>query len=723
MPEELLDFAGRYRAALDARGLVDFPTLLQLAADVARSGADGGGRYDHVLADDFEAATGGAANLLRSVAAGAGSTVVAGNPAAAVGSQQGADPRHLLEFAAAATRIDLPVRLRDEPVATLICTHHPALEPEAVARELRRAADAGVSWSRMAVLVRRPATRARAIGRALGRAGIPAAVGPAAVTEEPIVAALLDLLRWAGGDDGAGGRLAASALSGLAPAEVDRVRRHAREAGHPVGDEPSMGALRAIRDELAARAATDDVATLAHRAFRRTLADLVADAGGPEGPTDPESGRALDAAVAFLADLDAFVADHADARLADFLASLEAPGADLDPWRWGARAGGIEGVDAVEVSSLAAAAGREWDVVVVAGCVEGELPRWPRSAGLFDDPVPGLERLVDALAEERRLFGLAAGAATQRLIATAGPEPGQLRSRFVAGWSEVEAEAEAGSEVGAEAEVGPALLAESPGGAPVWPDGVLTLSASQLTTYADCPLKYAFSYALRIRDEGNVWASMGSLFHAIVAEFLRPDPEVTDRSRERLLRIANEQWTDEVALYRPQRDEVRRLLSEMLDRWYESEIEPSGGPDVVAVEHRFRIDVGPHVVSGSIDRVDRVADGIEIVDYKTGKSMLKPEEAADDLQLAVYHLAASRDPELAAFGPARRLRLRYVRTGQDREQPVAADHAGQTEARVLALADQIVSEAFVPSLEADCDHCHFHRLCPLQPAGREVGAP
>jgi RecB family exonuclease len=297
-------------------------------------------------------------------------------------------------------------------------------------------------------------------------------------------------------------------------------------------------------------------------------------------------------------------------------------------------------------------------------------------------------------------------------------------SRFVADWPAVEAAPRDGSPARPGAPVGSAgcaPLVETAGAAPVWPGGQLSLSATKLTTYADCPLKFAISYALRVRDAGSVWASLGSLFHEVAAEFLDPAGEA-DRSRDRLRRIAEEHWSDDIAPYRPQREEIRRDLYEMLEAWHELEFGPGTGPDVVAVEHRFAIDVADHKVSGSIDRIDRILGGLQIIDYKTGKHPVSAEEVVDDLQLAVYHLAAAREPELAALGPALRLMLRYVRAGEDREQPVTADHAERTEARIAEAAAAIVAEEFGPALGADCEHCDFHRLCPLQREGREVGA-
>jgi hypothetical protein len=94
---------------------------------------------------------------------------------------------------------------------------------------------------------------------------------------------------------------------------------------------------------------------------------------------------------------------------------------------------------------------------------------------------------------------------------------------------------------------------------------------------------------------------------------------------------------------------------------------------------------------------------------------------ADDLQLAVYHLDATLDPALAVFGPPRQLELRYLRSMHVYQQPIRAGHAQATVARVLEAAEHIRQERFEPSVDAACRNCSFHRLCPLQREGREVG--
>ncbi|MDQ4069868.1 MAG: PD-(D/E)XK nuclease family protein, partial [Actinomycetota bacterium] len=461
-----------------------------------------------------------------------------------------------------------------------------------------------------------------------------------------------------------------------------------------------------LRDEVAARMGTATPADLAFLVWERGLGHLVAGAQGDHA--------SLDAVVAFLDGLERRADDDPSERLPDLLAGLDEDGEEEpDPWRaetWG------RGPEAVTVTSIAAAAGREWHTVVVAACVEGELPHIRGRASLFDPAPPSpAERRQRSLAEERRLFQTAVTRATGRVVATAAPDPGVLLSRFVEGWT---ARAPRPPEFR-----GPALQPRrrTENDVAVFPDGQLVLSATQLDTYDDCPLRYAYEYGLRAREEAGAAAALGSLVHEVLAEFLSPG-RPGERTGQALLALAAERWRDDIARYRPQVEECRRDFFSMLEGWWEAE--GAHGPDVLKTEHQFDIALGDLRLKGAIDRVDRAADGegIRIVDYKTGRKEPSPDELPDDLQLAVYHLAATRDAELAALGPPRQLQLLYLRSMAQYEQPIVAGHAEATEARVMATAADIREERFEPSVEASCRTCAFHRLCPLQWEGREVGA-
>ena len=665
---ELDRFARRYESVLAERGELDPARLLAAATALA---ADVPGRYAHVLVDDHDGAVPTLQRLLGAVAGGAGVAAVSPRP-----------------LPWPAVEVELTEGFRHPAARVLVTCRHPSTEPEAVAGELlaAHAGEDGVAWSSMAVLVRNPGRQGRSIARALSRHGIPVAEGPGlgVGTGDPAVAAIVDVLRWATGDEGAPRRLEVSPLSVL-------------------GEED----LTALRDEVAARAASDTPDALAFTVWERGLGHLVGGATGDDA--------SLDAVVAFLDRLERRAERDPSERVPELLSALDDGDVTPDPWRTSAGAGDPA---AVTITSISAAAGREWHTVVVAGCVEGQLPRIPGRAPLFDPaPVSPAERRQASLTEERLLFQTACSRATARLIATAAPEPGVLLSRFVEAWTPQDSRPPAFH--------GPAPttrpLTENP--VAVFPDGRLVLSASQLATYDDCPLRYAYQYGLRVRDDAGAPAELGSLVHEVLAEFLRPDRS-GERTQEALLAIAADRWRDDIARYRPQIEECRRDFYSMLDTWWAAEGEGIDAVDVLHVERRFEIEVGDVHLVGAIDRIDRTADGegLRIVDYKTGRHEPRPDAMPDDLQLAVYHLAASRDPLIAAMGPPRQLELVYVRTMNTYEQPILTGHAEATEARVLAAATHIRQERFEPSVDASCRNCTFHRLCPMQREGREVGA-
>ncbi len=678
---ELAGFAQRYVEHLASRGQTDRAGLLAAAAAQAAPDA-----YDHILIDDHDGHDPGLGPLLAGLSGPTHDVTVV---------PTGVDDP--LPWPTVDVALTHPFR-RPAPPALVIC-RHPSTEAEAVAGELLGARAAGLAWSDMAVLLRRPQSHGRRLARALGRHRIPVAAGPglAARAHDSAVTAIIDLLRWVAAPDDVtyAERLLASPMAAL-----------------------GADGLVALRDDLVVQAATPTAtpAELAFVAWERGLGHL--------GAGSRRDDAAVDAIVAFLDRLQRQGDDNPAQRLPALLTFVDEGAMAPDTWRVSAA---MADHDAVTVTSIAAAAGREWHTVVLPGCVEGELPRISGRAPLFDpDLLDGAhtvaspaERRRRSLAAERRLFARAASRATGRLVATAAPQPGVLLSRFVEGWTEQPAQ------LPTVAGPAPVRLAPTQGTAEVFPDGRLVLSASQLATYHDCPLRYAYQYGLRVRDAAGVPAALGSLVHEVLAEFLSPDrpADAPPRSRVALLGLATERWTDDIARYRPQVEECRRDYFQMLENWWAAEGDGPGAPGVLAVERRFDVEVGDLRLVGAIDRIDRAADGqgIRIVDYKTGRSEPRADAMPDDLQLAIYHLAATRDPELVALGPPQELRLLYLRSMHTHEQPIVTDHAESTEMRVAAAADDIRAERFEPAVDASCRNCSFHRLCPLQPQGREAG--
>ncbi|HEX8771334.1 MAG TPA: PD-(D/E)XK nuclease family protein, partial [Acidimicrobiales bacterium] len=702
----LSGFATRYRAALEVAGNLDFSGLMVRATklfDDPMVRAQEDGRYAHVLVDDFDDVTAVEARLVAQLAGlGATVTVTGDRP---------------VEIASAPMfQLNLTQQFRHPVAPRLVVCNHPAVEAEAIAGEVLAARAQGLDWSDVAVLVRSAGSRWGAVVRALARHEVPVDSARLDSGHEPVVRAIVDVLRWVDGDPGALDRLLVSPVAALDSSVVRDIRRLAVSDGAGLEDDPRLAHLVSLKNDLTEMVSVATPAELAFEVWTRTLGHLADDAG------ESERQFSLDQIVAFIDGLQRRAERRPAERLSEFLtvtAGRIAGG--------GSRAAPSADRHGVTVTSIHSAAGREWHTVIIAGCLEGELPRIRSRVGLFDPlllraggPPGASDRRQLALTAERKVFDSACGRATGQVIGMVAAEPGVLTSRFVESWTP--------SEPRLVRPNGGATISCLPtsSSTPACSDGHLHLSASQLSLYDDCPLRYAYQYVLGARSEAGVPAALGTLVHEVLAEFLNPDDaEAGDLSHDRLLAIADRRWRDDIAPYGPQVEEVRRDYYSMLNEWWKVEGGDSPiAPHVLAVERTFEIEVGPHTVTGSIDRIDRANDayGVRVVDYKTGRTKPNLAEVADNIQLAVYHLAATRDPSLVAMGPPKELRLLYLRDLHAYEQEVTPDHATTTEKRILTTADLILAEQFTPSVDADCRTCPFHRLCPLQDEGCQVVA-
>ncbi|MGW6334570.1 PD-(D/E)XK nuclease family protein [Nocardia rhamnosiphila] len=490
--------------------------------------------------------------------------------------------------------------------------------------------------------------------------------------DRPSVEVLRELLLGAGDD-----RIVAGLTEvEIAPLEraaraLDRARRVRREGG---GLEDVLWAL-----------------WTGSRLERRWLAQ--SRRGGAAGM---QADRDLDAAVALFDAAAAYTDRLPGATIEGFVEYLLQQQIPQD------RAVRTQREEAVDLLSAHAAAGREWEVVAVAGVQEGIWPD-PRPRGTLlhtedlVDEVAGItervSRAAPVLAEERRLLFVACSRARRSLLVTAvesvtgerdlvpsrflsellggdtGGEPGALPvaepgrvlalHALIAELRAVVCDPGAGDERRRRAarQLARLALAGIPGTAPddwygvpglsstetLWDDDApIALSPSTVELLRTCPLRWALE-----RNGGsdgeNPYAVKGTLVHTLVQALAGRVP--LDQVRAELARS----WSGidpETSWY--SRQELRRTEA-MLDafvawvRTTRGELTQAGIEVPVDCVLPAPGDDTPEVrIRGRIDRLERDAAGrFVIVDVKTGKNPVSEADAAQHAQLATYQVAAA----------------------------------------------------------------------------------
>jgi RecB family exonuclease len=250
------------------------------------------------------------------------------------------------------------------------------------------------------------------------------------------------------------------------------------------------------------------------------------------------------------------------------------------------------------------------------------------------------------------------------------------------------------------------------------PARLFTCTPSKLVAYEECPRRYRFTYLDRpTPPKGPPWAhnSLGASVHtALRAWFDLPPAKRTPAMVDPLLRAT---WVHDG--YRDEEQEkqaygrARQWLLSYLDG-----LDPAFEP--LAVERTVGAKTATLALSGRVDRIDDIDGELVIVDYKTGRTGLGPDDARASRALALYAFAAAR----LFRRPCHRVELHHLPTAT----VAAHDHTDESIARHVRRAEQTAAdavaaekavaagadpdEAFPTQPGGICGWCDFRRACP-----------
>ncbi len=683
-------------------------------------------------------------------------------------------------------------------------------EAAIVADTLRRAhLIEGVPWHRMAILVRSAKRQVPLLRRALTNAGVPTMIAgdEVPIAQEPGVRPLLTVLKVALDpallDENVAEELLTGPLGGTDMIGVRRLRRALKIAENEAseqGEARSSGELlvAAVRDARELTRIEPHVALPAERVARLlgvaresvgsggTAEDLLwavweaaglasrwSDLAMSVGPRGAQADRDLDAVVALFDQAAKFVDRMPKAGpevFVDDLAAQEIPGDTL--------AERAPDGDAVRVLTAHRAKGLEWDVVVVAGVQEGVWPDLRLRGSLL-----GVEDLVETvegaepnaaslvsklLAEERRLFYVAATRARRRLVVTAvgGEDTDERPSRFLSELTPGEVEtatvddrarwlnmsalvadlrsavtdptkpakvrrkaarqlarlAAAGVQ-GAHPNDWYALTPMTDDRPLSWPEGVVSISPSAVESFTKCGLRWLLETAVGAAGTSTA-QGLGNVIHAL-AVLAATDLPSEDLLGERLDQVWHELDFGGAWYNRKQRQVAEQMIGKFL-RWHKE-----NPRELVALEESFTAVISEGVqIKGRVDRVERDSDNrAVIIDLKTGGSKPKAGELDRHPQLGVYQLAAL----LGAFArhgmtePGGAVLVQLGKAGGkndalEQRQGALADDAnpGWAADLVDTVATGMSGPFFQAKVNDGCRTCAARSSCPVNDNGGQV---
>lgn len=767
-------------------------------------------RFTTILVDEYQESDPAQRKLLRELAGS--DLVLCADGDSAVGRFRGADPDQL--------HLELDHYLETGKEITLKKCFRSMTEPVVVGRFRSQSEEAqfiayqfryahlihGTPWSEMAVILRTPGAQALALRRAFSQASIPVSTQSQALSGNPAIAPFLLLAEIATGSKELSvqncERLLLSEFGGADSVSLRRMRRALLASRQEDDLRPGSVMLRDAIDkgdiaiegaqplihihqllqsarkilrkkntqaedllwEIWSKALTSDGIALSESWRNQALR------GGSRGAA---ADRDLDAIMQLFEEARRFAERFPYSKAQNFISQISHEDILGD-----AITAKGQRPDVVEILTVHASKGREWQIVAVAGLQEGVWPNLRQRGSLL-----GSERLVermrygalaraelDALAanglaqDERRLLHVALTRPKSTLIVTAvqkdEEEPSlffeEISTNVLGDWSDEPEMTQVPRPItpsalvatlrdqlhAKEAEISASLLkrlaneglleadiqswsgvlALSTIAPVVAPDAQIPVSPSSAESFTECGVKWFLEKNGGTNGDSTAQV-LGSAIHAFAAR-MKEEPGLTETDLVANLSDAwklidpNTGWVSASQLTR---------AVEMLHKFVTYHNQALHKRAIVGVEVDFDIEIGRARIRGSVDRLEVGADGaLYIVDFKTGSHIITKEKARENKQMLAYQLAVTEGGfadkhESRSSAGAELVYLASKTVGASlRNQPPIGAHIEEFKEEIQGIAEGMGAHQFLASINDRCKNCAVRSACPIQSDGRMV---
>ncbi|EKQ70730.1 protein of unknown function DUF83 [Leptolyngbyaceae cyanobacterium JSC-12] len=235
------------------------------------------------------------------------------------------------------------------------------------------------------------------------------------------------------------------------------------------------------------------------------------------------------------------------------------------------------------------------------------------------------------------------------------------------------------------------------------------ISATKLQAYHRCPYAYYLRYERKLTStEFYGSAALGNALHQTLAQchrdwhYQHPIPDI--------------QWvyrcwdTHSEGLSESQIIEGK----EILERYYWRFIadQPAMNQPLAVegkIQGHLQVENLEFTIVGRYDRIDFLQDGLELIDYKSGREMKLPEPSEIDIQIGLYYLALEQTYRQSL----KYLSLLFLRTGEKIRFQATQEHQEEVQGMIIDLAMRLRHDrGWEPKQGKQCQRCTFARYCP-----------
>lgn len=440
--------------------------------------------------------------------------------------------------------------------------------------------------------------------------------------------------------------------------------------------------------------------------------------------------------------------------------------------------------DVVEILTVHAAKGREWEIVAVAGLQDGAWPNLRQRGSLL-----GSERLVervrhgaaplkelDALAasglieDERRLLYVAVTRAKSSLILTCVKRDDQEPSIYFEEISDflqeisgvnptltqvprpltanalvatlraelAPAEASAGSEMDQQSALAAALLRKLADEGIEIADpsawyGALSVSSTAPIVPPDQSVSVSPSSGESFSECGLKWfleksgGSDGDSTAQVLGSAIHAFAALMESDKSLTEEILVEKLTSAWNLISPERGWVRAAqlegAVEMIRKFVTYHL--SSPREVVGIEAPFTVEVGRARIRGSVDRLEVTSEGdLYVIDFKTGSAIPSALKAQTNKQMQAYQLAIAEGGFSQIVESRNSAGAELVFLGSDTNKPSIRSQApidvAQIKEEIAEIAEGMSGSGFFAKINKNCSRCGVRASCPIQSVGRTV---